>query len=119
MGIKVWLDDSRPAPDGWKHATNVEQAQTNLLRGNVDEMSLDHDLDNPVCANCDFKCGHRDGGQCANNCACHSNGDRTGLDLLNWMVYWHIWPKKKPVVHSTAGQHAEEMKDIIEKNFPR
>jgi hypothetical protein len=119
MGIRIWLDDNRPAPDGWKWAHNVEEAQVMLLHRQADELSLDHDLDNPDCLTCNFHCGHQDDGKCEHGCQCHSNGDIKGLDLVKWMVKWNIWPKRKPVVHSTNGQHGEEMKALIEQNFPR
>jgi hypothetical protein len=40
---KVWLDDVRPAPAGWVHVLTPEAID--LLRsGDVEEISLDHDL---------------------------------------------------------------------------
>ncbi len=117
-GIKVWLDDNRPAPEGWRLAQTIEQVKVWLIQGAVEELSLDHDLDNPPCPTCDFKCGYRDDGTCGKGCACHAFGDEDGRDLLRWMCDWHLWPQKKPVVHSTAGRHAEEMKNFIDQNFP-
>lgn len=117
-GIKVWLDDNRPAPEGWVWAATAEQAQVKLLLGNVEELSLDYDLDKPVCERCNFRCGFKDPGECKNLCACHRQGDVNGLDFVRWMVARRVWPKHKPVVHSTAGHHAEEMKRLIDANFP-
>jgi hypothetical protein len=117
-GIRIWLDDNRPAPEGWVHARNIEQVQVRLLHNRVEELSLDFDLDNPACPACDFKCGYRDDTGCKNNCACHSNGAKNGLDLVKWMVSWRIWPKHKPVVHSMNGEGAEKMKMLIEQNYP-
>jgi len=42
--MKVWLDDERPAPSGWKHVYWPEEAIRLLRSGRVDEISLDHDL---------------------------------------------------------------------------
>ena len=42
--VKVWLDDVRPAPGGWVHVTTVAAAIELLESGEVEEMSLDHDL---------------------------------------------------------------------------
>jgi len=44
MGIKVWLDDVRPAPDGWNTVRWPQDAIELLARGNVSRISLDHDL---------------------------------------------------------------------------
>lgn len=42
--MKLWLDDIRPAPDGWKAVTNWGDAIRILATGWVEEVSLDHDL---------------------------------------------------------------------------
>lgn len=118
-GIRLWADDNRPAPEGWVWAKNVEQAQARLLQGSVEDLSLDFDFDNPDCDTCDFKCGYRDEtGVCGKSCQCHTNGDQDGLELVNWMERWNVWPKHKPIVHSTNGHGSEEMKQLIDQSFP-
>jgi hypothetical protein len=114
---KVWLDDNRPAPEGWLWCRNVEEAALKLLMGPVDEMSLDFDLDQPVCPKCDFKCGYGEP-TCKHACSCHNNGRMNGAALVDWMERSGRWPKKKPVVHSTSGRNAEEMKKHIDRAFP-
>lgn len=42
--MKLWLDDLRPAPEGWVHARTAEEAIAILEGGAVEEVSLDHDL---------------------------------------------------------------------------
>jgi hypothetical protein len=42
--MKLWLDDVRPAPDGWVHAKTGEEAIDILKQGQVTQMSFDHDL---------------------------------------------------------------------------
>ncbi len=42
--IRVWLDDVRPAPEGWKHVTTPEEVIMLMQTDIVLEMSLDHDL---------------------------------------------------------------------------
>lgn len=42
--MKLFLDDLRPAPDGWTHARTASEAITHLQRGGVTALSLDHDL---------------------------------------------------------------------------
>jgi len=45
-GIKVWLDDERPAPKGWVHIDNVPELIKFYEKNyrNITQMSLDHDL---------------------------------------------------------------------------
>ena len=45
--MKVWLDDERPCPEGWLHATTASDAIMALKTGKVTEISLDHDLGEP------------------------------------------------------------------------
>ncbi len=42
--MKVWLDDNRKAPEGWKWVKTAHQAIMMLKRGEVTHISLDHDL---------------------------------------------------------------------------
>lgn len=42
--MKLWLDDVRLPPDGWKWAKTADEAIAYLLTGLVVELSLDHDL---------------------------------------------------------------------------
>ena len=43
-GVRVWLDDARDAPPGWVRAFTPEQVVALLRGGEVEELSLDHDL---------------------------------------------------------------------------
>jgi hypothetical protein len=43
---KLWLDDERPAPDGWVVAKTAGQAVMFLATNAFSEVSLDHDLGN-------------------------------------------------------------------------
>lgn len=42
--MRLWVDDVRPAPDGWKWARTNDQAKELFLTGRVVECSLDHDM---------------------------------------------------------------------------
>ena len=42
--LKVWLDDLRPAPEGWVRVLWPSEAIELLKTGAVAELSLDHDL---------------------------------------------------------------------------
>lgn len=46
-GVKIWMDDDlvdRKAPEGWIHVTTAFEAIDYLKKGDVIELSLDHDL---------------------------------------------------------------------------
>jgi hypothetical protein len=77
---KVWLDDNRPAPEGWVRARTVAEAQELLETGRVTHLSLDYDLgfDEP-----------------------------TGYDLVRWMAETRTWPRTMIEVHSghPLGRH--------------
>ena len=42
--MKLYLDDERPAPAGWTAARWPNEAIAHLQTGQVEELSLDHDL---------------------------------------------------------------------------
>ncbi len=41
---KIWLDDIRLPPEGWTWVKTSTEAMLALSTGNVEEISLDHDL---------------------------------------------------------------------------
>lgn len=43
--MKLYVDDWRPAPDGWRTARTVAEAEAILARGGVEEVSLDYIID--------------------------------------------------------------------------
>jgi hypothetical protein len=57
--MKLWLDDERPAPDGWIREMTAADAMVQLASGEVTHLSLDHDLG-------------------------HANG-QTGYDVCLWL----------------------------------
>ncbi len=42
--MKLWVDDIRPAPEGWTRARSVTEAIRILATMSVEEVSLDHDI---------------------------------------------------------------------------
>ncbi len=108
--LRVWLDDSRPAPGGWVPLTSVTSAQRLLEAGLVSEISLDHDLG--WCADCLDRgehlkhSGHR-----------HCPHTPTGFDLVVWMSDTGHWPKHPPVVHSGNIEGGARMLGVIAKRW--
>lgn len=78
--MKLWLDDVRPAPDGWTHAHSVNDAikmvSAAKTNNNFKAASLDHDLG-------DFAC---DGGDASN--------------FVKWMAETSSWPTEFIRIHT-------------------
>src|SRR5689334_10309963 len=77
--MKVWLDDVREAPKGWVHVRTPEEAIEHLRSGDVEEISLDHDLGLAT-----------------------PESERTGYDVLAWLeeaVATRTWERPIPVIH--------------------
>jgi hypothetical protein len=92
----VWLDDVREAPDGWVHVRTPEEAIELLNSGEVEEISLDHDLGLAT-----------------------PESERTGYDVLVWLeeaVATGAWKHPVPVirVHSANPVGLRRMEQAIE-----
>jgi hypothetical protein len=117
MAMKLFLDDNRPVPEGWRPARTAEAAKVYLMGHKVDNMSLDFDLDAPECQNCNFNCGLREGG-CRLGCQCHKQGAENGMDLLHWMRDTGNWPRNRPTIHSANLDGALRMKAFVLRHYP-
>ena len=114
--INLWLDDVRPAPEGWVHVTTVHEAIALIKSGQVARASLDHDLG--LCSPC--KRGVQDVTDLSGsrnlrtprNCQC-----MTGYKLCLWMAENNKWPDEKPVVHSANPVGAFAMRAIIDRYY--
>jgi len=104
--MKLWLDDTRPAPDGWHWARTADEAIEALRTGHVVEASLDHDLGH--CDACEGCTGYL---RSPCECRCHLSG----TFLVNWMATENVWPATKPRVHSANPVGAERMRLTIER----
>jgi hypothetical protein len=93
--LKVWLDDRRPAPENWRHVRTPEEAIELLRGGEVEELSLDHDLGLGVGAR-----------------------ERTGYDVLLWLEREVAAGRARPPaaikVHSGNVAVIERMEQAIE-----
>lgn len=87
--IRLWLDDLRPAPAGWVWVKTVAAAQALLRRGEVAEVSLDHDLGEETA---------------------------TGYDLATWIeeeAFHGRLPRVKWAVHSANPIGRERMEQAL------
>ena len=93
--MKVWLDDRREPPPGWVWVTTPAETIALLEAGEVDELSLDHDL------------GLWD-----------DNGrELTGYDVLAWIeeqVVLHGFRPPALAVHSANSAARMRMERAIE-----
>jgi len=110
----LFVDDVRPAPDGWKVARTIEDAKLFLLTGEVDQLSLDHDMG--ACAECVSKQRHvgdmtTPETTLVNWCPHHEDGTK----LVHWIIETGHWPRQKPVVHSANPVGAARMRGMINR----
>lgn len=87
--MKVWLDDERPIPAGYDiHVKTAGEAIELLKTGNVELISLDHDL----------------------------GGVATGYDVAKWIAeaaYHNSLPKVKVRIHTMNPIGRENIKSTI------
>jgi hypothetical protein len=93
--VRVWLDDVREAPEGWIHVKTPEAAIELLHSGEVEEISLDHDLGLGT-----------------------PESERTGYDVLAWLeeaVATGAWEHRVPVmrIHSANPVGWRRMEQAI------
>ena len=87
----MWLDDLRPAPEGWLRVYTVEQAQAMMLQGQVSCASLDNDL---------------------------GEGLLEGRQLALWMAEQNLWPAQHLSLHSANPVAVEYMSGIVARYGP-
>lgn len=97
MTDKLWLDDVRPAPDGWMWAKTVAEAQDILKMGCINTCSLDHDLGADPADGINAKGDSPEG---------------SGLDLARWMIENKLVPRWV-VVHSWNPAGAKNIVDVL------
>lgn len=138
--MRVWLDDVRPAPDGWVELKTylqfVDFMTCPACLGSfglavITEMSLDHDL-GADCTKCWGQVGEGYEGapsiqicggssayqsgaveECTLACGCH----KTGYDVVSWMEETGNWPPNPPTVHSMNPVGRQRMLQVIQRHY--
>jgi len=87
----MWLDDVRPAPEGWHHVYTVEEAQQFMKDNSVSHASLDNDL---------------------------GEGLAEGRDLALWMAEHNFWPSQHISIHSANPVAVDYMSGIVARYGP-
>lgn len=90
--MKIWLDDIRPAPDGWYRTYTVEQTLELLKTKSVQALSLDNDLGNGL-----------------------KEGYVVVDKLEEWVYFDSTFPIPEIVVHSSNASRKEYMNRVIYK----
>jgi hypothetical protein len=113
--MKLWVDDHRPAPRGWRSVRSVAAAKVYLEQGLVTDISLDHDMG--ACAECTARGRHigrmtRPGNTFYDYCS-HVP---SGYDLCLWMEQAGRWPRCSVRVHSANPAGARRMLAVIERS---
>ena len=89
--LRLWVDDERPAPDGWIWSKTVANTIDTLQLGDVQEMSLDYCL----------------------------RGGENGMQVLEWLRdHPDRWP---PVIHAHSGSYDGRrlLEDLIVEWAPK
>jgi hypothetical protein len=89
--VKLWLDDLRPAPEGWEWVKTVSEAKLYLINRKVTHASLDNDL---------------------------GEGVQEGRKLVLWMAEKDIWPTESCVPHSANPVAHKYMSEMIARYGP-
>lgn len=92
--MRLWLDDVRPAPEGWVAVSSVDDAIEQMRAGQVTDASLDHDLGDYA----------------------HLGGD--GYRLVMWMAEHDTWPSHSIAVHSANPVGRDRMLSTIDTYGP-
>lgn len=97
MLVKIWLDDLRPAPNGYIHTRSVNNTKTIIERcierGHDMELDLDHDLGDYA----------------------YDGGD--AICLVRWLIENKIFPTVK--LHTMNPVGRENMQALIDRYWPK
>jgi hypothetical protein len=108
--VKLWLDDVRPAPEGWYGVKSVEEAKAAFMTYPISEASLDHDLGYVADPNWDGDPRE------PQEIAIDPNVSRPGadgIDLVRWMCEFGMYPSQGITIHSWNPVGASNMAALL------
>jgi len=112
--MKLWVDDYRPAPRGWRCVRSVAAAKVYLEQGLVTDISLDHDMGAcPACTTAGRHIGRMT--RRRNTFYDYCPHVPSGYDLCTWMEQTGRWPRASVRVHSANPVGAQRMLAVIER----
>lgn len=115
MKQNLWLDDVRSAPTFiesglvWTVAKTGDEAIKILRSGDVEFASLDHDLAQE----------HYYANQHSLDFQSTAFKEKTGWDVLAWMMTNNVWPKNGVRIHTGNGVRRALMLSLVEKVYGR
>lgn len=115
--MKLWVDDVRPAPDGWRWAKTYKEAIEMLHstpKERLTDVSLDHDLGFAEIDTSSWP----DGVLYAPNGIDYDITVPTGYDVLEYMIENDLWPTRSISVHSANVVGSQRMCRKIEDYGP-
>lgn len=108
MTRAVYLDDIRYPADGWELVKTYWECIEALKQGDVDYLSLDHDLgiheSSYYLQEHEFSAGRF--------------WPHTGYDVCKWMVENNVWPKISITLHSANPVGRNNMRQLIMRYKP-
>lgn len=109
-GPRLWLDDYRPAPEGWDLAKTYSEAISLMSQKQYVEVSLDHDL-----ADWHYTSMQESGGM--DHDFSRGRQEKTGYHVALWMVEQGYFPQRV-TVHSMNPVGAEQMVKLLQRYHP-
>lgn len=103
--VWLYLDDIRPAPEGWTLAKSAKEALEIARKGNVTRMSLDCDL-----GDAEYR------GSIITKWTSHGE---TGIWFVEQIIKENLCPRRPPVIHSQNEQGKAEMKRLLSEYYRR
>jgi hypothetical protein len=124
--MKIWLDDDRPAPEGWVWVQTALEAidylkrvKTGILPSEAfSHMSFDHDLADVHYEY--FMAGQvlPEGHAVRAHAKRESAKEMTGYDVILWMAEHEVWPTEDCYVHTHNSVRGPVMADMINRYGP-
>jgi hypothetical protein len=108
MGRLIYLDDIRAPYDGWELVKTASECIEALKGGDVEYLSLDHDLG--VHESSYFSQEHE-----------FSAGQfwpGTGYDVCKWMAENNVWPSRSITLHTANPVGRINMRQLINRYKP-
>lgn len=121
--MKLWLDDDRPAPEGWVWVKTADAAIRVLEHWkrnpdspncSIEVMSFDHDLADEHYAYYLLSEDHPQYEMIKRA----ATKEMTGYDVLLWMVEHEVWPTETCCVHTHNSVRGPVMADMINRYGP-
>lgn len=111
--MRLWIDDIRPAPEGWVWVKNFDEAVKAFQEEEISDASFDYDLGYVIPEeDCHFDVGK------VVKATAYDTQMPDGNDILTWVIENKKWPSESITVHSMNPTGAKRLCDTIERYGP-